>query len=44
MIVDVEEGKGEVEDEVEEMPVCLIEVVDVGVIIILIRFKAMKGA
>ena len=35
MIVDVEEG--EVEDEVEEIPVGLIEVVEVGVIIILIR-------
>ena len=40
MIVDVEEG----EVEVEEIPVGLIEVVEVGVIIILIRFRAMKGA
>ena len=44
MIVDVEEGEVEVEDEVEEMLVGLIKVVKVGVIIILIGFKAMKGA
>ena len=42
MIVDVEEG--EVEVEVEEIPVGLIEVIDVGVIIILIEFRDMKGA
>ena len=40
MIVDVDEG----EVEVEEIPVGLIEVVEVGVIIILIGFKAMEGA
>ena len=40
MIVNVEEG----EDEVEEIPVGLIEVVEVGVIITLIGFKAMEGA
>ena len=40
MIVNVEEG----EVEVEEIPGCLIEVVEVGVIIILIGFRAMEGA
>ena len=42
MIVNVEEGEVEVEDEVEEIPVVLIEVVEVGVIIILIGFRAWK--
>ena len=40
MIVDVEEG----EVEVEEIPIGLIEVVKVGVIILLIGFRAMEGA
>ena len=40
MIVDVEEG----EVKVEEIPIGLIEVVEVGVIIILIGFRAMEGA
>ena len=40
MIVDVEEG----DVKVEEIPIGLIEVVEVGVIIILIRFRAMEGA
>ena len=46
MIVDMEEVEVEVEveDEVKEIPVGLIGVVEVGVIIILIGFKAMKGA
>ena len=40
MIVDVEEG----EVEVKEIPVGLIEVVEVRVIIILIEFKVVKEA
>ena len=40
MIVNVEEG----EVEVKEIPIGLIEVVEVGVIIILIGFRAMEGA
>ena len=36
----MEEG----EVEVEEIPVGLIEVVEVGVIIILVGFRAMEGA
>ena len=38
MIVDVKEGEVEVEDEVEEISIGFIEVVEVGVIIILIDF------
>ena len=38
MIVDVKEGEVEVKDEIEEIPIGLIEVVEVGVIIILIEF------
>ena len=44
MIVDVEEGVVEVEDEVEEIPVDLIEEVEIEVIIILIGFKAKERA
>ena len=44
MIMDMEEGEGEVEDEVKEIPFGLIEVVEVEVIIILIGFRAMERA
>ena len=44
MIVDVEEGKVGVGDEVEEIPIGFKDVVEVGVIIILIGFRAMEGA
>ena len=39
MIVDVEKGEVESEDEVGEIPVGLIKAVEVRIIIILIEFK-----
>ena len=42
MKVDVQKGEVEVEDEVKKIPLGLIEVVEEGVIIILISIRAME--